>query len=184
MIDGIVFEDHTVLIALGISEKSEKHVLAVREGAMENAVVVKALLEDLIERGLPTERPLLFVIDGSNCGRSPLNHMRRCGGSSSSSCGRRTERGGWRASSRCPGRRCSCGAASSGRLRQERQTSRCRVGHTFPATVTCRQYLAGERPAVAHRYAIALEDAFERIRAMPEVGVWRADGKVKGMGLG
>lgn len=35
-------------------------------------------------------------------------------------------------------------------------------------------YLAGERPAVAHRYAIALEDAYERIRTMPEVGVLRS----------
>jgi len=31
-------------------------------------------------------------------------------------------------------------------------------------------YIAAERPAVAHRYAIALEDAFELIRRMPEVG--------------
>jgi len=36
--------------------------------------------------------------------------------------------------------------------------------------------LAGERPAAAHRYAIALEDAFERIRQMPEVGVQRSYG--------
>ncbi len=37
-------------------------------------------------------------------------------------------------------------------------------------------YLAGERPAVAHRYAIALEDAFERLRTMPDVGVLRSYG--------
>ena len=37
-------------------------------------------------------------------------------------------------------------------------------------------YIAGERPAVAHRYAIALEDAFERIRTMPEVGILRSYG--------
>ena len=35
-------------------------------------------------------------------------------------------------------------------------------------------YLAADRPAVAHRYAIALEDAYERIRKMPEVGVLRS----------
>lgn len=75
MIDGIVFEDHTVLIALGISEKSEKHVLALREGATENAVVAKALLEDLIERGLPTERPLLFVIDGAKALRKAIRDI-------------------------------------------------------------------------------------------------------------
>ncbi len=35
-------------------------------------------------------------------------------------------------------------------------------------------YIASDRPAVAHRYAIALEHAFDRIRAMPEVGVLRS----------
>lgn len=37
--------------------------------------------------------------------------------------------------------------------------------------MTC---IADDRPAAAHRYAIALEDAFERIRTMPEVGVLRS----------
>ena len=35
-------------------------------------------------------------------------------------------------------------------------------------------YLAAERPAVAHRYAMALENAFARLREMPEVGVLRS----------
>ena len=35
-------------------------------------------------------------------------------------------------------------------------------------------YLAAERPAVAHRYAMALEHAYERIRQMPEVGFTRS----------
>jgi|SRR5579871_1456487 len=35
-------------------------------------------------------------------------------------------------------------------------------------------YIAADRPAVAHRYAIALEHAFERIREMPEFGVQRS----------
>lgn len=38
-------------------------------------------------------------------------------------------------------------------------------------------YIAVERPAVAHRYAIALEDAFDRIRTMPELGVLRSYGQ-------
>lgn len=37
-------------------------------------------------------------------------------------------------------------------------------------------YIAGERPAVAHRYAIAVEHAFERIRDLPEIGVPRSYG--------
>ena len=65
MIDGIVFHDHTILIALGITADGHKVVLGVREGTTENAGVAKALLRDLIERGLSTEDGILFVIDGA-----------------------------------------------------------------------------------------------------------------------
>jgi transposase-like protein len=65
MIDGVRFADHVVLAAVGIDTGGEKHVLGLREGATENAASCKALLADLIERGLPTERTLLFVIDGA-----------------------------------------------------------------------------------------------------------------------
>jgi len=64
MIDGKVFRDHVVLITLGIGENGQKHVLGLREGTTENAAVCRALLSDLIERGLPMDRRLLFVIDG------------------------------------------------------------------------------------------------------------------------
>jgi len=37
-------------------------------------------------------------------------------------------------------------------------------------------YVAAERPAVAHRYAIALEHAYRRICEMPELGVLRVYG--------
>jgi transposase-like protein len=40
-------------------------VLGLREGATENSAACKALLADLIERGLAAERALLFVIDGA-----------------------------------------------------------------------------------------------------------------------
>src|SRR5262249_27718642 len=65
MIDAVRFADHVVLVAIGIDLSGKKHVLGLREGATENAVTCKALLADLIERGLPTERTLLFVIDGA-----------------------------------------------------------------------------------------------------------------------
>ena len=35
-------------------------------------------------------------------------------------------------------------------------------------------YIAADRPAVAHRYAMALEDAYERLRTMPDLGVLRS----------
>lgn len=65
MIDGVHFADHVVLAAIGIDSGGKKHVLGLREGATENVASCKALLADLIERGLPTERTMLFVIDGA-----------------------------------------------------------------------------------------------------------------------
>jgi transposase-like protein len=74
-IDGIVFRDHTILIALGVTSGAEKVVLGVHEGTTENAGVVKALLRDLIERGLSTERVLLLVIDGAKALRSAITSL-------------------------------------------------------------------------------------------------------------
>ena len=64
-IDGVHFADHVVLAAVGIDVDGEKHPLGLREGATENAAACKALLEDLIERGLNPNRTLLVVIDGA-----------------------------------------------------------------------------------------------------------------------
>lgn len=74
-IDGIVFRDHTILIALGVTSSGEKVILGVHEGTTENAGVVKALLRDLIERGLGTERLILFLIDGSKALRSAITGL-------------------------------------------------------------------------------------------------------------
>ena len=65
MIDGIVCGAHTVLVALGIDEKGYKQVLGLSEGATENAATCTALLSNLVERGLKTDRTILVVIDGS-----------------------------------------------------------------------------------------------------------------------
>jgi len=77
MIDGKVFEDHAVLIALGIAENGEKIVLGVRKGTTENATVSRDLLRDLIERGVPADEPVLFVIDG---GKGIRSAIRECFG--------------------------------------------------------------------------------------------------------
>jgi transposase-like protein len=74
-IDGIIFRDHTILIALGVTANAEKVILGVHEGATENAGVVKALLRDLIERGLSTERALVFLIDGAKALRSAITRL-------------------------------------------------------------------------------------------------------------
>jgi putative transposase len=65
MIDGIHVGEYLVLVAIGIDEQGEKHVLALYEGTTENATVCTALLQDLVARGLKTNRTLLFVVDGS-----------------------------------------------------------------------------------------------------------------------
>ena len=64
-IDGRVFKEHCIVIALGIDTEGRKHVLGLREGATETAAVSTALLNDLVTRGLPTERAMLFLVDGS-----------------------------------------------------------------------------------------------------------------------
>src|SRR5690606_41263359 len=64
MIDGIVIAEHVMLVALGIDSDGKKHVLGVREGATENAVACTALLTDLRDRGLRTDRAVLVVFDG------------------------------------------------------------------------------------------------------------------------
>ena len=65
MIDGIHIGDHVMLVALGIDADGKKHVLGVREGATENAASCTALLANLRDRGLHTDRAILAVIDGA-----------------------------------------------------------------------------------------------------------------------
>ena len=63
--DGIILGDHTVVIALGIDGEGKKQILGLREGHTEHSRVVKALLRDLVGRGLDADRARLFVIDGA-----------------------------------------------------------------------------------------------------------------------
>jgi putative transposase len=65
LIDGVHFGKHVVMAAVGVDERGAKHVLGLREGATENAAGVRALLADLVERGLNPNRALLVVIDGA-----------------------------------------------------------------------------------------------------------------------
>jgi len=72
-IDGMVFGDHVIIGAVGVDADGHKHVLAIREGATENATVVKELLEDLVARGVNPDQKRLFVIDGSKALRTAIN---------------------------------------------------------------------------------------------------------------
>lgn len=72
-LDGIVFGDYHAVAAIGVDTVGCKYVLGLREGASENKVVAKGLLEDLVERGLDPERRRLFVIDGSKALRRAID---------------------------------------------------------------------------------------------------------------
>jgi transposase-like protein len=75
MIDGKMFEDHCLLVALGIRTDGIKRVLGLWEGTTENASVAKSLLQDLVGRGLVTDQPVLFVIDGSKGLRKAIGQV-------------------------------------------------------------------------------------------------------------
>ena len=72
-IDGQEFGGHHVITAVGVDDQGFKHVLGLYAGATENAVMVKSLLEDLVERGVKPGRKRLFVIDGSKALRKGIN---------------------------------------------------------------------------------------------------------------
>jgi transposase-like protein len=71
-IDGIHLGEHVVLVALGVDSLGAKHVLGLWEGATENTEACRALLADLVERGVKPDRTRLFVIDGSKALRGAI----------------------------------------------------------------------------------------------------------------
>jgi len=84
-LDGLRFGRHHVVAAVGVDCQGNKHVLGLRQGASENAVVVRELLEDLGARGIRPGRRRLFVIDGSKALRQGIdavygsnNPVQRC----------------------------------------------------------------------------------------------------------
>lgn len=64
-IDGMNVGKMTVVAAMGITTGGKKRMLGIIAGATENSTVVKSLLGDLLERGVKTDRPMLFVLDGA-----------------------------------------------------------------------------------------------------------------------
>jgi transposase-like protein len=75
MADGLHFGEHVVLVALGIDASGKKHLLGLREGSTENATICTELLSSLVERGLPQDRHLLFVIDGGKGLRKAIRNV-------------------------------------------------------------------------------------------------------------
>jgi transposase-like protein len=84
-LDGKDFGGHQVICAIGVDLQGKKHILGLTEGATENAVVVKGLLEELVARGVKPDRKRLFVIDGGKALRAAIdavygkhNPVQRC----------------------------------------------------------------------------------------------------------
>ena len=65
-IDGLHLTRDMVMVgAVGIDAGGNKHVLGLAEGAAQIAATVQALLDNLIDRGLATDRAYLFILDGA-----------------------------------------------------------------------------------------------------------------------
>jgi transposase-like protein len=75
VIDGVHVGETVHIVALGVETSGKKHILGVRQGSTENSQVCTELFEDLVQRGLQTERPMLVIIDGSKALRSAVDRF-------------------------------------------------------------------------------------------------------------
>jgi hypothetical protein len=127
-IDGMHFGEQCVLAAVGVDVEGRKHVLAIGEGATENAAAAKDLLEHLVSQGVDASRRRLFIIDGSKALRTAINAVfgletpvQRCRNHIAGRDPRSPE--GWKVPSRAspyePG---SLGSGTAGRLAVSKQT--------------------------------------------------------------
>ena len=85
VIDGTPFKGREMMAAIGVGNDGKKTVLGLREGATENATVVRELLEDMARRGLDFSTPRLYVLDGAKALHSAVKRhageaalMQRC----------------------------------------------------------------------------------------------------------
>jgi transposase-like protein len=75
MLDGLEIAQRVHVVALGISTEGIKIPLGLWEGSTENATLARALLADLVDRGLDPEQAILFVIDGSKALRKAIGDV-------------------------------------------------------------------------------------------------------------
>ena len=73
LLDGKVFADATMVVALGITLSGEKRFLGFVETDTEHEKVLTPFLRSLIERGLDISEGLLVIIDGSKALSSAVN---------------------------------------------------------------------------------------------------------------
>ncbi len=75
MIDGLNIAGEMIVVALVICADGTKVPVGLRLGDTENAVVVKDLLADLVDRGLRFEHGILAVLDGSRALRKAVGKV-------------------------------------------------------------------------------------------------------------
>jgi len=74
-IDGKTYARYTMIAVIGIKTDGTKVILGLRQGATENAEVVKDLLEDMASRGVAVRHVTLFVLDGSKALASAVRRV-------------------------------------------------------------------------------------------------------------
>ena len=75
MLDGLEIADRWHVVALGVSTEGVKIPLGLWEGSTENATLARALLADLVDRGLDPGQAILFVIDGGKAVRRAIKDV-------------------------------------------------------------------------------------------------------------
>lgn len=65
VIDGKTYAENQIVVALGVTIEGEKVSLGFTEAKTENYEICKDFLKRLINRGLRTDREILFVVDGA-----------------------------------------------------------------------------------------------------------------------
>jgi putative transposase len=75
MLDGLEITGRTHVVALGITTDGVKIPLGLWEGSTENATLARALLADLVDRGLDPEQAILFCIDGGKALRRAIKDV-------------------------------------------------------------------------------------------------------------
>lgn len=65
LLDGVNIGGKQMIVCIGIDTNGRKHLIGARQGATENYIVCRDIIQDMKDRGLKEDSPYLFVIDGS-----------------------------------------------------------------------------------------------------------------------
>lgn len=80
VLDGKTFAGDQLVIAVGVTTMGEKRILGLVQTATENKRVIASFLRELQERGFPTDKPLLVVLDGAKGLRAAVRDVFGDGG--------------------------------------------------------------------------------------------------------